>query len=106
MFGGEIDDVKLQNLDNAFGFLNTFLEGHTYVTGETLTLADIAIYTTVSTVLVTEFDLEKHANVARWYAHCEQSIPGKEINDSGIEAMKEYIAKSQASRAAAATPSE
>lgn len=106
MTNGKLEDDKLKNLENAFGFLNTFLEGHTYVTGEALTLADIAIFCTVSTILVTEYDLEKFANVARWYAHCEQTIPGKEINDVGIEAMKVYIAKAQAAHAAAAAPSE
>lgn len=42
-------------------------------------------------------------NFARWYAHCEQTITGKEINDYGIKAMKGYLANA---KAAAATPSE
>lgn len=107
LHGGKIDEEKYKDHGKALGFLNTFLEGHTYVAGETLTIADIVIFASVSTSRAMAFDMESYPNVVRWYAHCEPIIPGKEINDEGIELMKQHAAQIQATHAAAAAaPSE
>lgn len=50
IFGGApLDPEKKTKLDEAYGFLDKFLESSTYVAGNSVTLADIAIAATVST---------------------------------------------------------
>lgn len=49
IFGGApADPEKHEKIAVAFDFLEKFLEGHKYVAGDHLTIADIALLTTVS----------------------------------------------------------
>lgn len=79
---------KLKPLEDALGFLNTFLEGQTYVAGDHLTLADISLVATVSTIDIVGFELSKYSNVQAWYAKCKATIPGYELNEEGIQEFK------------------
>lgn len=82
---------NLKKIEDAFGFLNTFLEGHTYAAGESLTLADIALVATVSSYEVASFDISKYPNVARWFAKCKATTPGYDINEAGLEHFKRFF---------------
>lgn len=79
---------NLKKLEDALGFLNTFLENSTYAAGETLTLADITLVATVSTLEVASFDLTKYPNVARWLAKCKATTPGYDLNEAGLLEFK------------------
>jgi glutathione S-transferase len=46
------DPEKLKKLEEAFQFLDTFLEGEDFVAGSNLTIADFAIISSVSTAEV------------------------------------------------------
>jgi len=81
----------LKKLEDAVGFLDKFLENSTYVAGETLTLADISLVATVSTLDVAAFDLSKYPNVTKWYAKCKATTPGYDINEAGLEAFKQFL---------------
>lgn len=81
----------LKKLEDAVGFLDKFLENSTYVAGEHLTLADISLVATVSTLDVAAFDLTKYANVSKWYAKCKNTTPGYDINEAGLEAFKQFL---------------
>lgn len=83
---------NLKKIEDAFGFLNTFLEGQTYAAGDSLTLADIALVATVSSFEVAGFDFKKYANVAKWYAKCEATAPGWDINAAGVAEFKKFFA--------------
>ncbi|CAG2064637.1 unnamed protein product, partial [Timema podura] len=49
-FGGAPSDAeKLKKLEEAFGFLDKFLEGQEWAAGSKITLADISLAATVST---------------------------------------------------------
>ena len=55
LFLGEtrISDEKREKLNEAFGFLNTFLEGNEFVCGgENATLADLAILASITSIVV------------------------------------------------------
>lgn len=82
---------NFKKIEDAFGFLNTFLEGQTYAAGESLTLADIALVATVSSYEVASFDISKYPNVARWFAKCKATTPGYDINESGLEHFKRFF---------------
>lgn len=47
-------------------FLDIFLEGDKYVAGDNLTVADLAIVATVSTLEVVGYDLTPYKNVSRF----------------------------------------
>lgn len=83
------DPQKKEKLDAALDFLNTFLEGQAYAAGEHLTLADITLLATVSTIEVVGYDLTKYSNIQTWYAKCKATVPGHELNEAGIQEFKE-----------------
>ncbi|KAH8246897.1 hypothetical protein KR032_002989, partial [Drosophila birchii] len=82
---------NFKKIEAAFGFLNTFLEGQEYVAGDHLTLADIAILSSVSTFDIVDFDISKYPNVARWYANAKKITPGWDENWDGLRQMVEKI---------------
>lgn len=77
-----------KKLEDALGFLNTFLEGQTYVAGDNVTLADISLVATVSTIDIFGFDLSKYSNVEAWFAKCKATVPGYDLNEEGIQEFK------------------
>lgn len=50
--GEEYDEQKADQLDEALGWLNTFLEGRAFVAGDNLTIADISIIVTITNLEV------------------------------------------------------
>lgn len=86
------DPEKFKAMETAMGFLNTFLEGNKYAAGEKLTLADIALVSTVSTYEAAGFDFSKYENIVRWYNLCKTTAPGWEINAAGAEEFKKFFA--------------
>jgi len=85
------DPEKFKKIETAFEFLNTFLAGSNYAAGEYLTLADLALFATVSTFEVAKFDFSKYANVAKWYEKCKATAPGVDINQAGCEDFKKFF---------------
>lgn len=53
------DPTKYESIDRALSFLDKFLEGENYVAGKNMTLADLSIVTTVSTIEVNNIILSK-----------------------------------------------
>ncbi|XP_020817315.1 glutathione S-transferase D5-like [Drosophila serrata] len=86
---GTEEDFK--KIESAFEFLNTFLEGQDYVAGDHLTLADIAIVSSVSTFEIMDFDFSKYANVSRWYANAKKVTPGWDENWDGLLQLKSIV---------------
>ncbi|KAH8306487.1 hypothetical protein KR018_012675, partial [Drosophila ironensis] len=84
-------DEDLKKIETTFGFLNTFLEGQTYVAGDHLTVADIALVATVSTFEVIEFAISKYPNVEKWYQNAKKVTPGWDENWEGLQQMKAFF---------------
>ncbi|XP_017143663.1 glutathione S-transferase D4-like [Drosophila miranda] len=82
------DAAAWAKVENAFTLLNTFLEGQEYVAGSQLTIADISILATISTIELVDFDLKKYPNVARWYANAKKVTPGWEETVEGLYSSK------------------
>lgn len=83
------DAEKKGKLESALGFLDTFLDGQAYAAGDNLTLADISLVATISTIEVVGFELTKYPNILTWYAKCKATIPGYELNEAGIQEFKD-----------------
>lgn len=74
----------LKRVHQAFYFFNMFLEDSEYAAGDTYTLADIALLSTVNTFDLGEFDIDEYyPNVSRWYARCKEETVGFEENWEG-----------------------
>nr|AAX33729.1 Per a 5 allergen [Periplaneta americana] len=84
------DPEKMKKLEEAFEFLNKFLESQEFVAGNKLTIADLAIVSSVSTADIMGFDVSKYSNVAKWFEKCKKIVPGyEELNHSGCLKFKE-----------------
>lgn len=85
------DPEKLKKLGEGIGFLNTFLEGQTYVAGENLTIADLSIFASVSNFVLAAIDLKPYPNVQKWYSLLEETAPGRETDKQCLEAAKQWF---------------
>jgi glutathione S-transferase len=85
------DPEKFKKIEEAFDFFNTFLQGKKYAAGNTLTIADISLFATVSSNEVASFDFSKYANVAAWYNLCKTTVPGFAINEAGCQEFKKFF---------------
>ncbi|CAH1154995.1 unnamed protein product [Phaedon cochleariae] len=93
IFGnGSYDPAKLVKINDAFKFLDTFIGNNDYSTGNTLTLADLALVSTVSTFEQMKFDLSPYKNVSRWLAKVKATAPGyEEANGKPLLAFQELV---------------
>lgn len=79
MFGGGTwDAAKLEKCNEAMKFLDMFLAKTAFVAGENLTIADLAIVSTISTYDIVGFDLSPYKNIVNWYTKVKQTAPGYE----------------------------
>merc|ERR1711942_20540 len=87
MFRGQDkpDPEKLEKLNEAFGWLNGWLEGKKYITGDTVTVADHSLVASVSTFVAGGIDVSKYPNIVAWLEECKK-LPGyDEVNTPGAE---------------------
>ena len=93
MFRGQEkpDPEKLAKLQEALGWLDGYLAGHDWVIGDSLTVADFVLVSTVSTFEAGGIDLSSHANVAKWLAKAKTTMKGyEEANGSGAKEFGDF----------------
>lgn len=59
--------------------------------GDNLTVADISLVATVSSLDIASFDLSKYPNVVAWYEKCKATTPGYDINEEGLTHFKRFF---------------
>ncbi|KAH8388420.1 hypothetical protein KR093_005984, partial [Drosophila rubida] len=91
LYNKPADPEAYKKIQDAFGFLNTFLEGQEYMAGSQLTIADISLLATVSTFTITDFKLSDYPNVERWYENAQKVTPGWEENWEGLLETKKWF---------------
>ncbi|XP_037952558.1 glutathione S-transferase 1-1-like [Teleopsis dalmanni] len=90
-FKAPADPEKYKMMEKAFEFLNTFLDGQTYIAGNKLTVADIALVATVTTFAVAGFDFSQYDNVNKWWENAKKVVPGFEENwEACLSSKKRY----------------
>ncbi|XP_018576730.1 glutathione S-transferase 1 [Anoplophora glabripennis] len=90
VLGGQktIPEEYSSAVQEAFGFLDTFLKDSKYVAGENLSIADLSIINTVSNVrALVPLDETKYPNIASWKKTLE-TLPYYEINTEGSTLFK------------------
>ncbi|SPP73900.1 glutathione S-transferase E14 [Drosophila guanche] len=78
-----------RKLTEAFGIMEQYLEAHDYMAGEQLTLADISIVTTLSTVQLM-FRLTRWPRLERWFAAMQQ-LDAYAANCRGLEKLRQTM---------------
>ncbi|XP_062524885.1 glutathione S-transferase delta 3 isoform X14 [Bombyx mori] len=98
VFGGaKPDAAALKKLEEALVFLNAFLEGQKYVTGDVLTIADLSLVATISTIDAAEISLKSYPNVEKWFELMKTTAPDyQNANQKGIDEFKKLIAQMKA----------
>ncbi|XP_077263834.1 glutathione S-transferase 1-1-like [Temnothorax americanus] len=90
------DPAQFEKLTESFQIMNVFLDGQDYVTGDNLTIADLALVASVTTAEACGFDLGEYQNVSDWLERVQTSAPGYEkANGEPLEMFKQFIQGSQ-----------
>lgn len=85
------DPEKFKKLEEAMGFLETFLDGTKYAAGDFMTVADLSLLATVSSFEVAKFDLSPYKNVTKWYNHIKSVAPGADLNEQGCVEFSRFF---------------
>lgn len=87
------DPEKFKKMEEAVGFLNTFLEGKKYSVGDSLTLADFSLISSILTFEFMGFDFDKYPNIVRWSKLCKSTLKGIEEIQKSLQEIKESMKK-------------
>ncbi|XP_013142368.1 PREDICTED: glutathione S-transferase 1, isoform D-like [Papilio polytes] len=93
VFGGQpANEEHLKQLQGSLNFFNTFLEGSKFAAGEELTLADLSLVATVSTIDLAGISIADYPNVVRWFELVKKTAPNyEEANGKGLKIFKAMI---------------
>nr|QWJ89649.1 glutathione S-transferase e4 [Sitophilus zeamais] len=86
---GPLTELQRQQILDVYDYLNTVLEKQKWVTGDAVTLADISLLPTVTSLdLILPIDDNKNPHVGRWVKDAE-SLPYFSINQRGLDEFKD-----------------
>ncbi|KAL5280635.1 hypothetical protein ACFFRR_004562 [Megaselia abdita] len=83
-----IPELRRAQLYEAFELAEGFLKGSDWIAGDQLTLADLAVFVVISTIVGFGADISSYPNLTSWVERCK-SLPGYEEN---MEGVKSYAA--------------
>lgn len=73
-------------LETALSIMETFLEGHEYFVGNTLTIADFPFCASIATLTNFGFNISRFENVANWY----EKMKGMKGYDQVLSGAQEF----------------
>ncbi|XP_063370877.1 glutathione S-transferase 1-like [Cydia amplana] len=95
--GKPADESLFKRLGESLDFFNSFLKGHKYAVGDTLTLADLSLVATVSTIEAAGVSLHSYPRVERWFELVKSTASGyEEANEKGLKKFKTLVANIKA----------
>ncbi|XP_045580992.1 glutathione S-transferase 1-1 [Procambarus clarkii] len=90
--GAKADETKFSKVHEALGWLNTFLQEYAFVAGNKLTVADICLVATVSTIEASGLDFDSYTRIQRWLKKCKTQLPGyDEANGEGAKIIGDFL---------------
>ncbi|XP_060648779.1 glutathione S-transferase 1-1-like [Drosophila nasuta] len=87
----EADPELFKKVEEALSFLNSFLNGQQYLAGDSLTVADIAILSTLASFQAVGLDISKYSNVAKWYENGSKVTPAWDEIENTVVALKKLV---------------
>lgn len=88
-------EEKLNALKEAMGFLDTFLTDKKFAVNYRLTIADLILLASISTIDTVGFNFEPYVHVCNWYSNMQSVAPGYDLNKKGLNLIKEMMGKTQ-----------
>ncbi|XP_037956166.1 glutathione S-transferase 1 [Teleopsis dalmanni] len=89
---GEFNQKSLDMCQNAYCFLESFLQNGKYVVGNTMTVADISINTTLITLnMLIPVDQTRYPNIVAWMELMKSLPDYEDINVKGADALYKRI---------------
>ncbi|XP_076237180.1 glutathione S-transferase 1-1-like [Calliopsis andreniformis] len=85
-----IPEPQIKAMQAGCEMLNTYLEGKTWLVGDSYTIADISCVTTVS-VTFSIVNLNDYPNVKTWMQRCEAELPGYKEDISRFQKLYDFI---------------
>ncbi|XP_013164012.1 PREDICTED: glutathione S-transferase 1, isoform C-like [Papilio xuthus] len=73
--GSPLSEVRFKLLQEALGFLNSFLEGNKFAVGSNMTLADLNILVSIETMRISGIGVEQYPNIVRWFELVKSMTP-------------------------------
>lgn len=73
---------------------NTLMEGRTFATGSTFTIADISLVASLSSFAHSDhgFELgENYPNLTRWFNQCKLVAPRYDLNEVGVQEFRDLM---------------
>ncbi|KAF5299886.1 hypothetical protein FQA39_LY11423 [Lamprigera yunnana] len=87
-----ISKEKIDNLLVAYDFLETFLEGHNYMAGDSLTIADLCIVAGLSSISnFVPIAQNKHPKLSKWLIKLQQLPYYVEANQVGSDKLVGFL---------------
>lgn len=90
--GQKPSEEQWAKVEEAFAFLDKFLEEDEWVAGDSITIADYAIAVSTSNAEAFGLDLGKFPNVERWYNKAKETMQDyEELNQAGANQLGEIF---------------
>lgn len=84
------DKHRVSSLAETIKRLDCMLKRRPWIVGDYMTIADIALATTVSSINAFKIKLVGCNNLGLWFEKCQMCIPNYELNQKGVEEFKKY----------------
>lgn len=98
MTGEGSDEKKANALKTALDYLDGFLSEQTFVVGETLTIADLSILSSITQLEALDFKITGYKHLFRWLQKLKEDLPYfEECNKEGIEMFRSWARSKQGS---------
>lgn len=82
---------KAAEIIEGYGFLEKFLEGNKWMAGENVTLADISLIATVTSLdVLVPIEEKKFPNITAWIKRAEK-LPYYDANKNGLNQFRNLI---------------
>uniref|UniRef100_A0A4D5R940 Glutathione S-transferase D1 n=1 Tax=Scolopendra viridis TaxID=118503 RepID=A0A4D5R940_SCOVI len=90
--------AELDRINDYLGMLDTILQQTPYAAGKNMTIADISLLVTVTSLEALEIDyVSSNPNVHKWVQKLKKEIPMyDEVNQPGLNVFAEFIQKKRA----------
>lgn len=85
--GEEVDDTKVERVNQALGIFEELLKGRTWAAVNNFTLADLALTISIAQLEMFGFDLEPYTRIRTWLQRCKDHLRphGYDVNIFGSD---------------------
>lgn len=87
---------KVEKFNEALGYLERHLKQKKYTAGDSITLADFTIMTTLCTAEASGHDLNKFVVIRDYMKRCKREMKGYDVNEKGAKVFGDMVKRTLA----------